>query len=451
MSWGAFNICSEGHSIHHNVDQAAGAKYGVRYPYKFDDKGLRFWSTPMGAILDQGRLARSFYPTSWLYQKNESPSPTITFYHGDPSAGGPAWQIKKLNGYDCSPDGDYFASFQNQCDRLWIGQNAKHSYNGVTGFVLDIGTGTWLRPARVTSSNMLANPTYYKQRPFMPPTMPHENDGMGGYWPNLQTKRGMREWVHDGWAYKKATPNLNDHSQHEFNWPDGGDPEWEYNPQWYGYDPNDPDAANPTIGLDKNLLYLVEKRYSHGPSCNGTHYLYPNPRHCNDRLLTDYRPHYWVKTAPDPQQFNPNNLLKSWCEEDEYPFDNAWGSGDGGFKHGWPPYSISCGETAFQRYRGITRNDGHEDEPWYAKTDLCDQITSGYKTVDGYEALCEIIPPNTAFDLIIYLQVVNYFICERELTWPVGAPPYYKKIAAGYFNTKCYCILHQIAPLPPKP
>lgn len=419
MSWGAFNICSEGHSIHHNVDQATGVKYGVRYPYKFDDKGLRFWATPMGAILDQGRLARSFYPTSWLYQKNESLSPTITFYHGNPSAGGPAWQIDTLNGYDCSPDGDYFASFQNQCDRLWIGQNAKHSYNGVTGFVLDIGTGTWLRPAQVTSSDMLTDPSYYKQRPFMPPTMPHGNDGMGGpdYWPNLQTKRGMREWVHDGWAYKKATPKLNDHSQHEFNWPDGGDPEWEYNPQWYGYDPNDPDAANPTIGLDKNLLYLVEKRYSHGPSCNGTHYLYPNPRYCNDRLLTDYRPHYWVKTAPDPQQFIPNNLLKSWCEEDEYPFDNAWGSGDGGFKHGWPPYSISCGAAAFDRY----------------------------------DALCEYIPPNTAFDLIIYLQVVNYVICERELTWPVGAPPYYKKIAAGYFNTKCYCILHQIAPLPPKP
>ena len=76
--------------------------------------------------------------------------------------------------------------------------------------------------------------------------------------------------------------------------------------------------------------------------------------------------------------------------------------------------------------------------------------------VYGYEALCEIIPPNTAFDLIIYLQVVNYIICERELTEPAGYPPgppypYYKKIAAGYFNTKCYCILHQIAPLIPKP
>ena len=72
--------------------------------------------------------------------------------------------------------------------------------------------------------------------------------------------------------------------------------------------------------------------------------------------------------------------------------------------------------------------------------------------VDGYEALSEIIPPNTAFDLMIYLQVVNYLICERKLTEPAAPdPPYYKKIAAGYFNTKCYCLLHQIAPLIPKP
>ena len=442
MSWGAFNICSEGHSIHHNVDQAAGAKYGVRYPYKFDDKGLRFWSTPMGAILDQGRLARSFYPTSWLYKKNESPSPTITFYHGDPSAGGPAWQIKKLSGYDCSPDGDYFASFQNQCDRLWIGQNAKHSYNGVTGFVLDIGTGTWLRPAQVTSSNMLADPTYYKQRPFMPPTLPHEDYATLGDWPNLQTKRGMREWVHDGWAYKKPTAGLNDHRRHEFGWPDGGDPEWEWDGGWDV-------SPNPTIGLDDNLLYLMEKIYSHGPGCTCSPV--GNPRFCNDRLLTDYRPHYWCKTAPTPQQFDANALLKSWCAEDEYPYDTAWGNGDGRQKMNWPPYSISCGETAFQRFRDITRNDEHEDEPWYAKTDLYNRITFGYKKVDGYEALCEIIPPNTAFDLMIYLQVVNYLICERKLTEPAGSYPYYKKIAAGYFNTKCYCLLHQIAPLIPKP
>lgn len=456
MSWGAFNICSEGHSIHHNVDQAAGAKYGVRYPYKFDDKGLRFWATPMGAIFDQGRLGRSWEATSWLYQKNESPSPTITFYHGNPSAGGPAWQIDTLNGYDCSPDGDYFASFQNQCDRLWIGQNAKHSYNGVTGFVLDIGTGTWLRPAQVTASNMLADPTYYKQRPFMPPTMPHGNDGMGGhdYWPNLQTKRGMREWVHDGWAYKKATPKLNDHSQHEFNWPDGGDPEWEYNPQWYGYDPNDSDAANPTIGLDTNLLYLVEKRYSHGPNCNcdpaGR-----NPRLCRDKQLTGYRPHYWVKTAPDPQQFSSSELLKSWCEEDEYPFDNAWGSGDGGFKYGWPPYSISRGAAAFERFqRTLVHNKSHADEPYYAKTDLHNSHETSKATIAGYDALCEYIPPNTAFDLIIYLQVVNYIICEKALTpTPMPRPPYpyHAKVDSGYFNTKCYCILHQIAPLQPKP
>lgn len=444
MSWGAFNICSEGHSIHHNVDQAAGAKYGVRYPYEFDSRGLRFWSTPMGAVMDAGRLARSFYPTSWLYKKGQSPSAVITFYHGDPPAGGPAWQINKLNGYDCSPDGDYFASFQNQCDRLWIGQNAKHSYNGVTGFVLDIGTGTWLRPAQVTASNMLADPDYYKQRPFMPPTLPYDFAKTPGDWPNLQTKRGMREWVHDGWAYKKPTAGLKDHSRHEFGWPDGGDPEWEFDGVWDV-------SPNPTDGLDRNLLYLVEKRYSHGPNCDGTHIPF-TARRCNDRILTGYQPHYWVTTGTTPQHFSANHLLESWCAEDEYPYDTAWGTyGDGRQKMNWPPYSISCGETAFQRFRDITRNDEHEDEPWYAKTDLYNQITFGYKKVDGYEALCEIIPPNTAFDLMIYLQVVNYLICERELTWPAGRPPYYKKIAAGYFNTKCYCILHQIAPLPPKP
>jgi len=446
MSWGAFNICSEGHSIHHNVDQAAGAKYGVRYPYKFDDKGLRFWATPMGAVLDQGRLARSFYPTSWLYQKNESPSPTITFYHGNPSAGGPAWQIDTLNGYDCSPDGDYFASFQNQCDRLWIGQNAKHSYNGVTGFVLDIGTGTWLRPAQVTSSNMLADPTYYKQRPFMPPTLPHEDYATLGDWPNLQTKRGMREWVHDGWAYKKASPTLNDHGQHEFGWPDGGDGEWEYNPQWYGYDPNDPDAANPTIGLDTNLLYLVEKRYSHGPNCNGHHIPF-TARACNDRILTGYQPHYWFTTGTTPQHFSANHLLKSWCAEDKYPYDTAWGTGKGGNKMNWPPYSISCGATAFERTRSL---DYRKGEPYYAKTDFYASASTESATVDAYAALSECIPPYTAFDLIIYLQVVNYIICEKTLS---GSSPnkYHAKVDSGYFNTKCYCILHQIAPLPPKP
>lgn len=445
MSWGAFNICSEGHAIHRNVDAAAGATVGVRYPHEFDSMGLRFWSTPMGAILDQGRLARSFYPTSWLYQKNESPSPTITFYHGNPSAGGPAWQIDTLNGYDCSPDGDYFASFQNQCDRLWIGQNAKHSYNGVTGFVLDIGTGTWLRPAQVTASNMLADPTYYKQRPFMPPTMPHGNDGMGGpdYWPNLQTKRGMREWVHDGWAYKKASPTLNDHGPHEFGWPDGGDGEWEEDGIWDV-------SPNPTIGLDKNLLYLVEKRYSHGPSCNGTHYLYPNPRYCNDRLLTDYRPHYWRKTAPTPQQFNSNALLESWCAEDKYPYDTAWGTGKGRKKMNWPPYSISCGATAFERNRSLAINNGYMTEPYFAKTDLYSTTNTTAATVSEYAAICEQIPPNTAFDLIIYLQVVNYIICERAFS---GSEPnqYHAKVDSGYFNTICYCILHQIAPLLAKP
>ena len=441
MSWGAFNICSEGHSIHHNVDQAAGAKYGVRYPYEFDSRGLRFWSTPMGAIMDAGRLARSFYPTSWLYPKGQSPSPAITFYHGNPSAGGLAWQIDTLNGYDCSPDGDYFASFQNQCDRLWIGQNAKHSYNGVTGFVLDIGTGTWLRPAQVTASNMLADPDYYKQRPFMPPTLPHDFAKTPGDWPNLQTKRGMREWVHDGWAYKKPTAGLNDHSRHEFGWPDGGDGEWELNGIWDV-------SPNPTIGLDVNLLYLMEKIYSHGPGCTCSPV--GNPRFCNDRLLTDYRPHYWCKTAPTPQQFDANALLESWCAEDEYPYDTAWGTGDGQQRMNWPPYSISCGDTAFERNRSLAINNGHATEPYFAKTDLYSTANTSAETVYGYNALCEQIPPNTAFDLIIYLQVVNYIICERALS---GSAPnqYHAKVDSGYFNTKCYCILHQIAPLQPKP
>jgi len=437
MSWGAFNICSEGHSIHHNVDQAAGAKYGVRYPYKFDDKGLRFWATPMGAVLDHGRLGRSWEATSWLYQKNVSPTPTIT-YEKPATAPNPAIHISTLAGYDVSEDGPYFATFQNQCDRIWYGQNAKHSYV-LENYVLDIGTGGWLRPGKGVKSNVKSAQNHYEQRPFMAPTMPHEDFGSNDNWPVYQTKRGVRAWVRDGWAYKKATPELNDHSQHEFNWPDGGDPEWELDGVWDV-------SPNPTDGLDRNLLYLVEKRYSHGPNCNGDHIPF-TARACNDRILTGYQPHYWFTTGTTPQHFSANHLLKSWCVEDNYPYILG---GFYGHKHGWPPYSISCGETAFQRNRDITRNDKNEDEPWYAKTDLYDQITSGYKTVDGYEALCEMIPPSTAFDLIIYLQVVNYVICERALsgTWP---NKYHAKVDSGYFNTKCYCILHQIAPLFPKP
>jgi hypothetical protein len=440
MSWGALNICSEGHSIHHNVDQAAGAKYGVRYPYEFDSRGLRFWSTPMGAVLDHGRLGRSWEVTSWLYQKNVSPTPTIT-YEKPASAPDPAVHISTLAGYDVSEDGPYFATFKNQCDRIWYGQNAKYSYSYVAGnYVLNIGTGGWLRPGKGVKSNVKSAQNHYEQRPFMAPTMPYDFAKTPGDWPNLQTKRGMGAWVRDGWAYKKATPNLNDHSQHEFNWPDGGDPEWDYDDIWDV-------SPNPTDGLDLNLLYLVEKRYSHGPNCDKCHIPF-TARRCNDRILTGYQPHYWFTTGTTPQHFSADHLLKSWCVEDNYPYISGGGYG---YKYGWAPYSISCEETAFQRFRDITRNDGPEDEPWYAKTDLYNQITSGYRMVDGYEALSEIIPPNTAFDLMIYLQVVNYLICERELTEPAGSYPYYKKIAAGYFNTKCYCLLHQIAPLIPKP
>lgn len=431
MSWGAFNICSEGHSIHHNVDQAAGAKYGVRYPYKFDDKGLRFWATPMGAVLDQGRLARSFYPTSWLYQKNESPTPTIT-YEKPASAPDPAIHISTLAGYDVSEDGPYFATFQNQCDRIWYGQNAKHSY--VLGnYVLDIGTGGWLRPGKGVKSNVKSEQNHYEQRPFMAPTMPHEDFGSNDNWPVYQTKRGVRAWVRDGWAYKKATPNLNDHSQHEFNWPDGGDPEWDLSGVWDV-------SPNPTDGLDRNLLYLVEKRYSHGPNCNCDDPANDNPRQCNDRILTGYQPHYWFTTGTTPQHFSANNLLESWCVEDNYPYI------DGGYyrgNHGWPPYSISCGATAFERTRSL---DYRKGEPYYAKTDFYASASTESATVDAYAALSERIPPYTAFDLIIYLQVVNYIICERALS---GSAPnrYHAKVDSGYFNTKCYCILHQIAPL----
>ena len=331
MSWGAFNICSEGHSIHHNVDQAAGAKYGVRYPYKFDDKGLRFWSTPMGAVLDHGRLGRSWEATSWLYQKNVSPTPTIT-YEKPETAPNPAIHISTLAGYDVSEDGPYFATFQNQCDRIWYGQNAKHSY-ALGKYVLDIGTGGWLRPGKGVKSNVKSAQNHYEQRPFMAPTMPHEDFGSNDNWPVYQTKRGVRAWVRDGWAYKKATPELNDHSQHEFDWP-----EWDYDDIWNV-------SPNPTDGLDLNLLYLVEKRYSHGPNCNGDHVPFTE-RACNDRILTGYQPHYWFTTGTTPQHFSANNLLESWCVEDNYPYIL---SGNYGNKHGWPPYSISCGETAFQR------------------------------------------------------------------------------------------------------
>lgn len=441
MSWGAFNICSEGHSIHHNVDQAAGAKYGVRYPYKFDDKGLRFWATPNGMMLESNRLARSFHTTSWLYKRNESPSPVITYEKHGQNAPDPAVHIKTLAGWDVSDStGEYFASFYNQCDRIWFGQNAKHSF--VLGnYALNIGTGNWVRPAQVVKSNVLSSPDYYEQRPFMPPTMPHEDFGSNDNWPVYQTKRGVRAWVRDGWAYKKATPKLNDHSQHEFNWPEYGKPEWEYNPQWYGYDPNDPDAANPTIGLDTNLLYLVEKRYSHGPNCNGYHLPFTE-RACNDRILTGYRPHYWVKTGSTPQHSNSDKLLESWCSEDEYPY----GVSSSKYKYelcDWPPYSISCGATSFQRRRSLVFNSGYSAEPYYAKTDQHITSVTGDSGVIGYAALSEMIPPNTAFDLIAYLQVVNYIICKRDNK--------YTKVASGYFNTKCYCILHQIAPLLAKP
>ena len=438
MSWGAFNICSEGHSIHHNVDQAAGAKYGVRYPYKFDDKGLRFWATPMGAVLDHGRLGRSWEATSWLYHKNVSPTPTIT-YEKPASAPDPAIHISTLAGYDVSEDGPYFATFKNQCDRIWYGQNAKHSY--VLGnYVLDIGTGGWLRPGKGVKSNVKSAQNHYEQRPFMAPTMPHEDFGSNDNWPVYQTKRGVRAWVRDGWAYKKATPNLNDHSQHEFGWPDGDDPEWDLSGVWDV-------SPNPTDGLDRNLLYLVEKRYSHGPNCNCDDPANDNPRQCNDRILTGYQPHYWFTTGTTPQHFSANHLLESWCVEDNYPYIS---SGFYGRKHGWAPYSISCGETAFQRNRSLAINNGHATEPYFAKTDLYSTANTSAETVYEYGALCEQIPPNTAFDLIIYLQVVNYIICERALSgsWP---NKYHAKVHSGYFNTKCYCILHQIAPLFAKP
>jgi hypothetical protein len=276
----------------------------------------------------------------------------------------------------------------------------------------------------------------------MPPTLPYDFAKTPGDWPNLQTKRGMREWVRDGWAYKKATPGLNDHSKHEFNWLDGGDPEWDYDEIWDV-------SPNPTDGLDRNLLYLVEKRYSHGPNCDRTHIPF-TARRCNDRILTGYKPHYWVTTGTTPQHFSANHLLESWCAEDEYPYDTAWGNGDGRQKMNWPPYSISCGDTAFERNRSLAINNGHSTEPYFAKTDLYSTANTSAATVSEYNALCEQIPPNTAFDLIIYLQVVNYIICERELS---GSEPnlYHAKVDSGYFNTKCYCILHQIAPLIPKP
>ena len=339
MSWGALNICSEGHSIHHNVDQAAGAKYGVRYPHEFDSRGLRFWSTPMGAVLDHGRLGRSWEATSWLYQKNVSPTPTIT-YEKPASAPDPAVHISTLAGYDVSEDGLYFAAFQNQCDRIWYGQNAMHYY-GSGNYVLDIGTGGWLRPGKGVKSNVKSAQNHYEQRPFMAPTMPHEDFATPGDWPNLQTKRGMREWVRDGWAYKKATPGLNDHSQHEFNWLDGGDPEWDYDEIWAV-------SPNPTDGLDRNLLYLVEKRWSHGPNCDETHIPF-TARRCNDRILTGYQPHYWVTTGTTPQHFSADHLLKSWCVEDNYPYIS-----DGGWVQMW------MGTTAFhaeKRHSEISRHN----------------------------------------------------------------------------------------------
>ncbi len=448
MSWGAFNICSDGHPIHHNVDSNFGAKVGVRYAHEFNANGIKFWSTPKGAMLEGDRLARGYESKTYLYEKGQSPSPPITFYHGNPDAGtddGPPWKIATLNGYNVRPDGPYFATFQNQCDRLWIGQNAYHWHDG-TNPKLNIGSGAWHRPAKVAKSNVMSDQNHYRQRPYMAPTMPY--DPLEQKWgQHFQTRRGILDWVNTGWAYKKENREYNSHSQHEFGWEINGTPDWET----ISWDV----SPVPTLNLDKNLLYLVENRYSHGPNCNLTHEPFTE-RNCNDRKLTGYVSHYWVKTAPDPSQFNADSLLNSWFDSDYYPY-----LADNGYRrNGWPPYSLSCGSTAFQRARVLSCQTPSLTEPWYAKTESAgvDKVLSN-ATAYEYNALCERIPAGTAFDLIVYLQVIGYVICERALTYPTSGKAYHKKIypaygatqKTAYFNTICHCLFHQIAPLPPKP
>ena len=431
MSWGAFNICSEDHATVCNVEVAAGAKYAVRYPHEFDAKGIRFWATPMGAALDIGRCGRSWDVTSWLYERDQSPTPTVTYEKGTslPTPPDPSIHLATINGYDVSKDGGYSARFNQQCNRLVVIQNAQYYYD--SGFVLDISNASakYYYPKKVSSAEL----GRYDFRPYVSPSMPDDPSYENDKWPNLETKRGMQAWVNNGWAYKKPTETLNDYSQWEFDWE-----QWENDSIW-------DTTPNPTAGLNKNMLYLVTKTYSHGPDCDGTHIGYPSPRYCNDRKLTGYTPYYWYASASPPPHWNKDSYVKSLCVSDGYPYILT---GYYGYKHSWAPYSITCGaDGTFTRTRNLeshTPISGHG----YAKTDQYQTVISSTRTVAGTEALREIIPPNTAFDLIVYLEVINCAIFTRQ---PPGEPQNPELVETLYWNTKCYSILHQIAPLPAKP
>lgn len=425
MSWGAYNICSEGHAVKRNANVNGGAKYAVRYPYEFDSRGLRFWSTPQGAMLDIGRCARSWEHTSWLYKRDQSPSPTVVYEKGTtPGTPSPALHVARINGYDVSQDGPYYANFYQQCNRLVVIQNAQHYLDTSSAYHLDISDADvkYFYPKKTTGPSLSA----YNFRPYMSPSMPHDPDG-AATWPVFFAKQGMRPWVNDGWAYKKETDHLNNYSQWEFIWD-----EWEYD-IWNV-------SPNPASGLNKNLLYLVTKTYSHGPLCNGTHIGYPSPRYCNDRQLTGYTPYYWHPTTTPPSHWHKDFFIKSLCVEDEYPYITT---GDYDWKHSWAPYSISCGvEGVFSKSRFWETSAPIAGQP-YAKTDSYRTIYSEWADVDSYPALCEMIPPKTAFDLMVYLEVVNVEIRDRP--YPNA------RVDNLYWNTKCYSICHQIAPLPPKP
>lgn len=420
MSWGAFNICSEDHAIHHNADEAGGARYAVRYPYLPDVIGPRLWSSPMGSALDIGRCGRSWRLTSWMYERDESPSPIVNYEKSSPTVPNPAIHLSEIGGYDVSDDGPYYGHFYPQCNRLWIAQNV--FWDGGNLYESKPALTQVLQPAKVSKSNVLAQPSYYERRPYTSPSMPNAG--------SMATKRGMAAWVRNGWAYKKYYPVLNDRPQCEFDFPEEGDGEWENDSIWAV-------SPNPAYGLDKNLLYMVKKIFAHGPNCNGTHNPFTS-RYCNDRKLVGFEPHYWCKTAPPPVPFSLNALLKSWCVQDGYPY--ITGDSYYGYKCGWAPYSISCGKSG--AFAEASRRFTYTDVVPFAKTDISKTSTGGPLSLTGWDALAEKIPARTAFDLVIYLEVINFKVRKRAT----------REIEAIlYFNTKCHAILHQIAPLPPKP
>lgn len=447
MSWGAFNICSEDHAIHHNADKAGGATIGVRYPGRQDDRGIRFWTTPMGAMLEKGRIGRRWGEiVSWMYNNGTSPATEVTYEAGaNMPPGGTPIHIRTIAGVDVSHDSDYYVKFYNQCDRLMICQNAYwYDKGGGNGYGLDTSNAVFLFPAQVASSNVLSSPDHYNQRPYSVPTLPG-GDYYTDVFPNKDYRidgiiGGRDDWRNSGWCYKRRRYN---NGRRDFYWIFGSHPEWEDDSIWDGYGTTG--FVNPTAGLDKNLLYLMQKTWGHGPGCTCSPV--GSPAECNDRILVGYRPHYWMKTSTATQHYSADALLYSWNYPDEY---NYIDEGAFAYKQGYPPYSISCGNVDgyFAHDPDPEWKGPSSSEPWYAKTDDYQDKNLDIDDYTGFDAMKMRIPPNTAFDLVVYLENINYIIFERAIS---GTHPnyYHAKHSKGYYNTRCYSFIHQIAPLQP--